>query len=86
MAPLHDIVASSYDLGALSASDAAHRLYDSLGWQRWLGPNSAMTPDGIVRTTDDDDGIYVYPCSSAFLERAERTGSLRCDWRDGDVW
>ena len=86
MAPLLEIVTNCCDLGALSASDAARPLYDGLGWQRWLGPTLAMTPNGIVATPDDDDGIYVYPCSPAFLERVDRTASLCCDWRDGDVW
>lgn len=86
MAPLQQVIANSYDLGALSASDAAHRLYDSLGWQRWLGPTSVMTPGGIIATPDEDDGIYVYPSSSAFLECVDRTAPLCCDWRDGDVW
>ncbi len=86
MAPLHEIMANTYDLGALSASDAARPLYEGLGWQRWLGPTSAMTPGGIVATPEEDDGIYVYPCSPAFLERVDRTASLRCDWRNGDVW
>ncbi len=86
MAPLPQIMVNSYDLGALSASDAAHRLYDSLGWQRWLGPTSAVTPGGIVATPHEDDGIYVYPCSPAFLERVDRAAPLCCDWRDGDLW
>ena len=86
MAPLHEIMANAYDLGALSASEAARCLYDRLGWQRWLGPTSAMTPGGIVATPEEDDGIYVYPCSPAFLEHVDRSASLCCDWRDGDVW
>ena len=86
MAPLMEIITNSYDLGALSASDSARPLYDGLGWQRWLGPTLAMTPNGIVATPDDDDGIYVYPCSSVFRSTVDRTAGLCCDWRDGDVW
>ena len=86
MTPLHQIIDASYDLGALSATDAARPLYEGLGWQRWLGPTSAMTPDGVVRTPEEDDGIYVRPCSPAFLLAIDRTAALCCDWRDGDVW
>ena len=86
MAPLMQIISRGYDLGALGTTDEARPLYEGLGWQRWLGPTSAMTPDGIVRTPDEDDGIYVYACSPAFLERVDRTAPLCCDWRNGDVW
>ena len=86
MAPLMEIITNSYDLGALASTDAARPLYEGLGWQRWLGPTSVMTPDGIVRTPDEDDGIYFYPCSPVFRSTADRTAELCCDWREGDVW
>ena len=89
MAPLQDVITRSYDLGALSASEAARRLYDGLGWQRWLGPTSAVTPDGIVATPDEDDGCtstcVPQPCSNASTERplSVATGATATS---GDVW
>lgn len=89
MAPLQDLITSSYVLGALSATDEARALYKALGWQRWLGPTSAMTLDGVVRTPDEDDGIYVYPCSPASSNasterpRSVATGATATS---GDVW
>jgi aminoglycoside 2'-N-acetyltransferase I len=82
MAELEAIIASAYDIGALGASDEAIDLYVHRGWLRWLGPTSAITPNGIVRTTDEDGFVYVLA-----LERPlDITGDLICDWRDGDVW
>ena len=70
------------DLGALGATDEAVPLYERRGWRKWLGPTSALTPTGIVRTTDEDGFIYVLPGSHPLDLR----GELTCDWRDGDVW
>ena len=76
------VIRGAYELGALSASEETHDFYTRLGWTRWRGPTSALTPTGIVRTEDDDGGVYVLPLRVPLdLER-----DLICDWRDGDVW
>src|SRR3712207_8815064 len=54
--PYTTLFRSAYVLGALSATDAAAGLYARRGWQRWEGPTSALTPDGAVRTREDDGG------------------------------
>jgi aminoglycoside 2'-N-acetyltransferase I len=82
MGALERIIESSYDIGALGATDEAVRLYEGRGWIRWLGPTSALTPDGVVRTPDEDDSVYVLPLRTTL----ELTAGLTCDWRDGDVW
>lgn len=82
MAALEQIINVAYDLGALGATDEAVQLYEQRGWRKWLGPTSALTPTGIVRTTDEDGFIYVLPGSHPLDLR----GELTCDWRDGDVW
>jgi aminoglycoside 2'-N-acetyltransferase I len=81
MAALEQVILGAYDLGALSSSAMAVPFYTSRGWQRWRGPSSTLTPAGLVRTEDDDDGIYVFPVAPLVL-----TAPLTCDWRDGDVW
>jgi len=81
MAPVERVIRAAYDLGALSSSELGVRLYESRGWQRWQGPTSALTPDGVRRTEDDDGGVYVLPVTSVDLGDL-----LTCDWRDGDVW
>jgi aminoglycoside 2'-N-acetyltransferase I len=43
---------------------------------------SALTPDGVVRTEDDDGSVYVLPVAVPL----DLSGELACDWRDGDVW
>ena len=82
MAELEAIIASSYDIGALGASDEAIDLYAHRGWIRWLGPTSAITPNGVVRTIDEDGFIYVLPNGTPL----DIHDDLVCDWRDGDVW
>jgi len=76
------IVRGAYALGGLGASDEALGFYVARGWQRWRGPTSALTPDGIRRTPDDDGGIHVLPVEVEL----DLDGELTCDWRDGDVW
>ncbi|MEY2583416.1 MAG: aminoglycoside 2-N-acetyltransferase [Ilumatobacteraceae bacterium] len=82
MSALEHVIDTAYDIGALGATDEAVSFYSQRGWIRWLGPTSALTPSGVVRTPDEDDWIFVWPANQAL----EITGDLTCDWRDGDVW
>jgi aminoglycoside 2'-N-acetyltransferase I len=47
-----------------------------------MGPTSALTPTGIVRTEDCDGCVYVFPVDRPL----EPTGELTCGWREGDAW
>ena len=76
------VVRGAYDLGALSAADEAAALYRARGWLPWRGATSALTPDGIRRTPDDDDAVHVLPVGAPL----DLAAALVCDWRDGDVW
>jgi aminoglycoside 2'-N-acetyltransferase I len=82
MTALEGIICGGYDVGALSATDEAASFYTCRGWKLWQGPSSAFTPHGIVRTREDDGGIYVLPVSVSL----DIGGELTCDWRDGDLW
>jgi aminoglycoside 2'-N-acetyltransferase I len=82
MRALERVIRGGYELGALGASDEGVPFYLACGWTRWQGPTSALTPDGIVRTEDEDDGIFVLPVGVPL----DPSGPLVCDWRDGDVW
>jgi aminoglycoside 2'-N-acetyltransferase I len=81
MAPLERMVRAAYEIGALASSEMAVPFYVGRGWQLWRGPSSVLTPDGSVRTEDDDGGIYVLP-----VVPVDVTAGLTCDWRNGDVW
>ncbi|MFD1149372.1 GNAT family N-acetyltransferase [Saccharothrix hoggarensis] len=81
MAALEDVVRGAYDLGALSASEDALEFYAARGWQRWRGRTFALTPGGVERTEEEDDGVFVLPVATL-----DPAGDLTCDWRDGDVW
>jgi aminoglycoside 2'-N-acetyltransferase I len=82
MDALERVLRGAYEVGALAATDAAVKLYTGRGWQRWRGPTSALTPDGIVRTEEEDGSVYVLPLTATL----DLAGELTCDWRDGDVW
>lgn len=81
MAALEDVVRGAYPLGALSASEDALAFYAARGWQPWRGRTFAMTPAGVERTEEEDDGILVLTVVPLDL-----AGDLTCDWRDGDLW
>ncbi|MFC7330897.1 GNAT family N-acetyltransferase [Marinactinospora rubrisoli] len=82
MAAVERAVRSGYELGALSSADDAVGFYTSRGWRRWRGRTSALTPAGMVRTEDDDGGVFVLPVHHPL----DLDGELACDWRDGDLW
>lgn len=82
MTELERIIRAAYDLGALGASDDGLPFYLGRGWQQWRGTTSAMTPRGIVRTLEEDGGVFVLPVTIPL----DFDGKLICDWRDGDVW
>jgi aminoglycoside 2'-N-acetyltransferase I len=79
MASLEDVIGRAYELGALGASEMAIPFYASRGWRAWEGPLAALTPDGVVATPDERGAVFV-------LGELDVTGTLLCDWRDGDVW
>jgi aminoglycoside 2'-N-acetyltransferase I len=79
---LEQVVRGAYQLGALSSSEAGRHMYASRGWLPWRGTTSVLAPDGLTRTPDDDQTLFVLPVDVELDTAAE----LTCDWRDGDVW
>jgi aminoglycoside 2'-N-acetyltransferase I len=82
MDALERLARGAYDVAALGATEEAADFYAARGWQLWQGPTSALTPDGIRRTEDDDDAVHVLRLGAPL----DLTAGLTCDWRDGDVW
>jgi aminoglycoside 2'-N-acetyltransferase I len=82
MEALERVVRGAYDLGALGATDDAVPLYTGRGWVAWRGRLSALAPDGVVATPDEEGAVYVLPGTAPL----DLDGELTCDWRDGDVW
>jgi aminoglycoside 2'-N-acetyltransferase I len=82
MEAIERVIRGAYELGALGATEDAMQFYAGRGWKRWRGSTSTLTPNGIVRTEDDDGCVYVLPVAA----RLDLDGELVCDWRDGDVW
>jgi aminoglycoside 2'-N-acetyltransferase I len=82
MGELEGIIKSAYELGALASSDEGLPFYEARGWQRWRGKSFAMTPNGVIRTPDEDDSIFVLPVDEALV----LTDDLVCDYRAGELW
>jgi aminoglycoside 2'-N-acetyltransferase I len=82
MEAMERVIRGAYELGALSSSDQAARLYTARGWQRWQGQTFMLSPNGIIRTPDEDENTYVFPLTTPI----NLTASLTCDWRDGEAW
>jgi aminoglycoside 2'-N-acetyltransferase I len=81
MRALEPFIRGGYDIGALGATDEAVALYERHGWRAWQGPLSALTPQGIVPTPDEQGAVYVLAD-----EDIDLTLELTADWRDEDVW
>ncbi|MGE3856946.1 MAG: GNAT family N-acetyltransferase [Dehalococcoidia bacterium] len=79
---LEAVILGAYEVGALSASAAGFPFYLARGWQPWGGETCAVTPEGLVRTADDDDSVMVWGATVPL----DPASPLACDWRDGDVW
>ena len=82
MKELERVVRSGYEVGALGATEEAAVFYAARGWRRWEGQTWALTPEGKVRTANNDRDIFVLEAGVPL----DRSGELTCDWRDGDVW
>lgn len=75
-------IRDGYEIGALSSSAAALSFYPARGWVPWQGQTAVQLSDGVERTPDDDDSVFVLPVTAEL----DRTGLIVCDWRPGDVW
>jgi aminoglycoside 2'-N-acetyltransferase I len=79
---VEQVVRGAYQVGALSSSVRARRVYGARGWLPWRGPTSVLAQTGPVRTPDDDETIFVLPVGISL----DTSADLMCDWRAGDVW
>jgi len=82
MREIGSVVQECFELGALATGTPA--FYERLGWLRWAGPTFVRTPTGLQRTAEEDHGILVLPTASTL--DLDRSASISCDWRVGDVW
>lgn len=80
------VIRGAYPIGALSASGAGARLYRPRDWLCWRGKTSVLSPDGVVRTPDDDGSVFVLPVDADLAADLDADEGLVCDWRDGDAW
>ena len=84
MNALEQVIRGAYQIGALSVSDLGRPLYAGRGWIPWQGPTAVLSPEGVVRTPDDDGNIYVLPVDLPAGVELDTGAELVCDWRDGD--
>ena len=76
---VEQVIRGAYQLGALSSSARARRVYTSRGWLPWRGPTSVLAPTGPTRTPDDDGTVFVLPVGISL----DTSADLMCDWRAG---
>jgi aminoglycoside 2'-N-acetyltransferase I len=75
-------IAAEYPLGALATD--VHAFYERLGWRTWRGPTSVRTPDGEVRTPEEDGYILVLETPTS--PPLDLDAPISCPWRPGDAW
>lgn len=85
MAPLERMIADAYEIGALAATDDGARFYTARHWQPWTGRTWTLTPAGTVRTSDEDDCVFVRS-GSLPVSALDLDGDLIADWRDDCAW
>lgn len=78
MREVHSRIAD-YDFGALSTG--VYEWYESLGWQKWLGPLVVDHDGRLSRTLDET--VMVYAPSG---RPPDITASLTAQWRAHEVW
>lgn len=61
MAELERVIDRAYDAGMLSATDVGAALYAVRGWRVWGGRVCALGPQGIVRLSGEEEGLFVRP-------------------------
>jgi aminoglycoside 2'-N-acetyltransferase I len=83
MAEIDALIVERFELGALGTGSP--EIYERFGWIRWAGPTFVRSPGGLTRTEEDDDGIMVLPTPRT-PPALDRTTSISCVWRAGDVW
>ncbi len=79
---VEQVIRGAYQLGAVSSSARARRMFTARGWLLWTGPTSVLAPAGPTRTPEDDGTVFVLPVGIDLDTSTE----LMCDWRDGEVW
>jgi aminoglycoside 2'-N-acetyltransferase I len=82
MGAVEELLDRAFELGALAS--AGTTLYARRGWMPWLGETYVRTDDGLVRTPEDDDPIYVRMTPSS--PELDVSAPISCDWRPGDPW
>jgi aminoglycoside 2'-N-acetyltransferase I len=82
MRAANDHIRSTYELGALGTGEQG--FYARLGWRAWQGPLFVRSPEGELRTPEEDGGIMVLTTPST--GQLDLSAPLSCDWRAGDVW
>jgi aminoglycoside 2'-N-acetyltransferase I len=82
MRAVNEHIEAQFELGALGTS--SHGFYYRLGWQTWPGPSFVRTADG-EKATPDEDG-YILVLRTSRTPPLDKTASISCEWRAGDVW
>jgi aminoglycoside 2'-N-acetyltransferase I len=77
-----EFIEAQFDIGALSSGKPA--FYEKLGWTRWRGATWCRQAGRLVRTADEDGGVFVLPTRHG--PPVDSDGDIAVEWRTGDVW
>lgn len=70
-----------FDLAALCPSSPGY--YARLGWELWRGPLFIRTPEGLLRSPEDEEVMILQLPKTPDLDL---TASLSAEWREGELW
>jgi aminoglycoside 2'-N-acetyltransferase I len=82
MTAVTSFIRETFELGALGTG--RHAFYERLGWRTWQGPAFVQTPEGPLRTPDEEGYILILETPAS--PQLDLTAQITCDWRSGDVW
>jgi len=82
IADVTSYIREGFELGALGTGRL--HFYERLGWIAWAGPSSVRAPEGLRRTPEEDGYIMVLETPAS--PPLDRTATISCEWRPGDVW
>jgi aminoglycoside 2'-N-acetyltransferase I len=77
-----EFIEAQFDIGALSSGTPW--FYERLGWTKWRGATWCREEGQLVRTADEDGGVFVL--SSRHSPPLDVDGDIAVEWRTGDVW
>lgn len=82
MTDVASTIRGEFEMGALSTG--LYAFYGRLGWEQWRGPTYVRQGSNLVRTEDEDGGVFVLRFGPS--ADIDLTAAISCAARPGDDW